>query len=64
MHVCVNTWITGCHSDLKVGEILLLEHTPVYTFGLREEISSDTLQLLRSLGADVCKVGYIIRDNL
>lgn len=40
----------------QVGELLLCEHPPVYTFGLREQSNTGRERQLLALGAEVCKV--------
>ena len=41
-----------------MGELVLCEHDPVYTFGLRQQHDYSTeAAKLRVLGCEVCKVG-------
>ena len=43
-------------SYLQVGELILCEHYPVYTFGLRESDYESRGERLRQLGCEVAKV--------
>ena len=43
-----------------IGELLLCEHPPVYTFGLREKPDESEVKRLTDLGAEVFKVDIIL----
>lgn len=49
-----STWQVS--SYLQVGELILCEHYPVYTFGLRESDYESRGERLRQLGCEVAKV--------
>ena len=48
---------------MQCGELLLLEHYPVYTFGLRQKDFETQADNLRKLGAEVVKVICKQRNN-